>query len=47
MRTRIEKYRRVESGTTSDYSVGCIILQAPFFFTREEWIPLLTGVGRS
>jgi putative restriction endonuclease len=40
MRTRIEKYRRVESGTASDYSVGCILLQSPFFFTREEWIPL-------
>jgi len=40
MRRRIEKYRRVDPGTATDYSVGCILLQSPFFFTREEWIPL-------
>jgi putative restriction endonuclease len=40
MRRRIEKYRRVEPGAASDYSVGCILLQAPFFFTREEWFPV-------
>ena len=38
MRRRIEKYRRVESGSASDYNVGCILLQSPFFFPREEWI---------
>ncbi len=40
MRRRIEKYRRVEPGAASDYSVGCILLQAPFFFSREEWLPV-------
>lgn len=40
MRRRIEKYRRVEPGTACDYNVGCILLQSPFFFQREEWIPL-------
>jgi putative restriction endonuclease len=39
MRRRIEKYRRVERETASDYSIGCILLQSPFFFAREEWIP--------
>jgi len=34
MRRRIEKYRRVEPGAASDYSVGCILLQSPFFFSR-------------
>lgn len=40
MRRRIEKYRRVEPGSASDYSVGCILLQSPFFFSREEWFPV-------
>jgi putative restriction endonuclease len=40
MRRRIEKYRRVQPGTASDYSVGCVLLQSPFFFTREEWLPV-------
>jgi putative restriction endonuclease len=38
MRRRIEKYRRVEPGSASDYNVGCILLQSPFFFPRDEWI---------
>lgn len=40
MRTRIERYRRVEPNATADYSVGCILLQNPFFFTQEEWLPV-------
>jgi putative restriction endonuclease len=40
MRLRIEKYRRVEPGAASDYSIGCILLQSPFFFSREEWFPV-------
>ena len=40
MRRRIEKYRRVEPGTAADYSVGCVLLQEPFFFRREEWFPV-------
>lgn len=40
MRRRIEKYRRIEPGSASDYNVGCILLQSPFFFEREEWIPV-------
>ena len=37
---RIEKYRRVQPGSANDYNVGCILLQSPFFFQREEWIPV-------
>ena len=40
MRSRIERYRRVEPNATADYSVGCILLQSPFFFSREEWLPV-------
>jgi len=40
MRRRIEKYRRVQPGSAPDYNVGCILLQSPFFFRKEEWIPV-------
>ncbi len=39
MRRRVEKYRRAASDPRNDYTVGCIILQAPFFFDESEWIP--------
>lgn len=38
MRSRIEKYRRA-GVTNEDYSIGCILLQQPFFFDRKDWIP--------
>lgn len=37
MRGRIEKYRRA-ANPTEDYQIGCIILEQPFFFDRDEWI---------
>jgi putative restriction endonuclease len=40
MRARIEKYRRLTTATTRDGEIGCILLQAPFFFTENEWIPV-------
>lgn len=40
MRRRVERYRRVEPNVSPDYSVGCILLQSPFFFSREEWLPV-------
>lgn len=40
MRRRIEKYRRVQPGSAADFNIGCILLQSPFFFQREEWIPV-------
>lgn len=39
MRRRIERYRRVPADPHADYTIGCILLQAPFFFDREDWIP--------
>ena len=38
MRKRIEKYRR-SSPSIEDYSIGCILLEQPFFFPNEQWIP--------
>lgn len=40
MRTRIEKYRRSSPQQGEDYTIGNIILEHPFFFKREEWIPM-------
>ena len=39
MRLRIEKYRRETLGPHEDDTIGCILLQAPFFFARPDWIP--------
>jgi putative restriction endonuclease len=38
MRKRIEKYRR-SNPSIEDYQIGCILLEKPFFFKREKWIP--------
>jgi hypothetical protein len=40
MRHKIEEYRDAVPGTASDYSIGCILRQSPFFFAREEWFPV-------
>ena len=38
MRLRIEKYRRTSPHPHQDYTIGCIILQEPFFFDENSWI---------
>jgi putative restriction endonuclease len=40
MRTRMERYRKIQPGAAADYTIGCILLQSPFFFSRDEWIPV-------
>jgi len=40
MRKRLEKYRRIYSISHEDYKIGCILLEQPFFFERNEWIPV-------
>jgi putative restriction endonuclease len=39
MRARIAHYRRISPGPFEDYEIGCILLQSPFFFSEDEWIP--------
>jgi len=39
MRTRIEKYRRQIENRLVDYSIGCILIEQPFFFEKANWIP--------
>ncbi len=40
MRQRIAKYRRSED-LFEDFTIGCIILEQPFFLDKSEWIPIL------
>ena len=40
MRRHIEKYRRRETSLTEDYQIGCILLEQPFFFPQDAWIPV-------
>jgi putative restriction endonuclease len=36
----IYKYRRTDPQIDPDPTIGCIILTAPFFFKRSDWIPV-------
>jgi putative restriction endonuclease len=38
MRRRIEYYRKQDHSQALDYSIGCILLEQPFFFAESEWI---------
>lgn len=40
MRARIFYYRRKEGGNERDPQIGCRILTSPFFWPREQWIPV-------
>ena len=40
VRRRVEKYRRTQTDPHQDYTVGCIILQDPFFFDDRDFIPV-------
>jgi putative restriction endonuclease len=39
MRARIERYRRASADSREDYTIGCILLESPFFFSPSDWIP--------
>ena len=39
MRERVQKYRRSELPIGPDELIGCILLQQPFFFNPDQWIP--------
>ncbi|MBF8303609.1 MAG: Restriction endonuclease, putative restriction endonuclease [Candidatus Dadabacteria bacterium] len=40
LRSRIMKYRVQHKTYEPDPMIGCIILTSPFFFTKDEWIPV-------
>ncbi|MCO6512341.1 MAG: HNH endonuclease [Aridibacter famidurans] len=47
MRGRVEKYRKAQPNPYEDYRIGCILLEQPFFFNREDWIPVPDDWHRS
>jgi len=40
MRDQVEHYRESVPSPGEDYNIGCILLESPFFFSREDWIPV-------
>ena len=40
MRHRVAKYRREPEDRLRDYQVGCRLLEEPFFWPEEQWIPV-------
>ena len=40
MRARVERYRRQGHDQSTDYTVGCILLEQPFFLNENQWIPV-------
>lgn len=40
MQDRIAHYRRDSGRDENDFRIGCRILESPFFFPREQWIPI-------
>jgi putative restriction endonuclease len=41
MRERVWKYKTGKDQSQQNEIIGCILLQQPFFFPKESWIPLL------
>ena len=39
MRLRVGEYRRTAIGPGDDPTIGCILLEQPFFLPESEWIP--------
>lgn len=39
MRARIEQYWRTPAELHEDYTIGCILLQQPFFLPEALWVP--------
>lgn len=38
MRARVQKYRKQITDRTADYTIGCILLEQPFFLPHNKWI---------
>lgn len=37
---RVAKYRHDTESRFADYSIGCILLEQPFFLLRKSWVPV-------
>jgi putative restriction endonuclease len=40
MRSRVTRYRRPAVDNREDYQIGCRILEQPFFFDEDQWLPV-------
>jgi putative restriction endonuclease len=40
MRNRAARYRRNRDANQRDFTIGCVLLQYPFFLSESEWIPV-------
>lgn len=40
MRARVARYRREPLDFRTDYAIGCRILEQPFFWPRDFWLPI-------
>lgn len=40
LNNRINKYKKTNNITDNSQNIGCIILTSPFFFEKEDWIPV-------
>jgi putative restriction endonuclease len=40
LRASIEKFHSTPETSRTDYAIGCILLQDPFFFMELDWIPV-------
>jgi putative restriction endonuclease len=47
MRRRLAHYRKLAPDFREDFTIGCIILESPFFFPRDLWIPCPTDFARN
>lgn len=47
MRARIARYRRVEPGDRSDFTIGCRVLAPAFFFHESDWLEIPQGWARN
>ncbi len=47
VRDRISFYRPAPIGVSEDPNIGCILLQEPFFFSEEDWIPAPPDFSRN
>jgi len=52
LRRRIARHRTARAPSDEDYSIGCILLEQPFFLPRGQWIPapedlILYGPGKT
>ncbi len=47
MRRRLVYYRRLDSTSRENFTIGCIILESPFFFPRDLWIPCPADFARN